>query len=182
VLTPAEPAGQAAKRAPVSASAAVRNAEWRGFSETIRPVLAAQTDTLLVQPAELTVLVHGMDPKYMDFGPSTQTRWTVETPFAEETVEHKRTELIVTDDSAQIGGIALSVGMVWWASRVSGMIGSLLASVPAWRQIDPLPVVGRDDEEDEVDWDDSVGKEADADELAISMVLEGPRSRGLAPA
>ena len=55
----------------------------------------------------------------------------------------------------KLGGMALSVGVVWWASRISGLLGSLLASAPAWRHIDPLPVVGRDDDDDEKkDWYD----------------------------
>ena len=74
-----------------------------------------------------------------------------------------------------MGGIALSVGLVWWASRVTGLIGSLLASMPAWRHLDPLPIVGRDDDEDE-QWVDPEDAEADADELAVSMVFEGTRA------
>ena len=79
-------------------------------------------------------------------------------------------------DSTQVGGIALSVGAVWWASRITGLVGGLLASVPAWSRIDPLLVVGRD-EEDEADWDNNVDPGADVDELAISMVLDGARTR-----
>jgi hypothetical protein len=82
---------------------------------------------------------------------------------------------MVIMESVRMGGIALSVGVVWWASRVTGLIGSLLASMPAWRQLDPLPIVGRDEEEDR--WEETEDSEADADELAVSMVLEGPRSR-----
>ena len=76
------------------------------------------------------------------------------------------------------GGIALSVGVVWWASRVGGLIGSLLASMPAWRHLDPLPIVGRDEEEEQ--WDETQDADADADELAVSMVLEGGAGRARA--
>lgn len=67
---------------------------------------------------------------------------------------------------------SLSVGVAWWASRVTGVIGSLLASMPAWRQLDPLPVVGRGEEEEGEQ--DEQNEEQYADELAISMVLDGP--------
>jgi len=76
-------------------------------------------------------------------------------------------------DSVKMGGLALSVGVVWWASRISGLLGSLLASAPAWRHIDPLPVVGRDDDEDEAEWLEPDDRDADANELAVSLVLEG---------
>jgi hypothetical protein len=49
--------------------------------------------------------------------------------------------------------------------------------VPAWRHLDPLPVVGQDEALDEADWnEDPNDLDADADELAISMVLDGAPS------
>jgi hypothetical protein len=55
--------------------------------------------------------------------------------------------------SARITGMALSVGAVWWAARAGGLLASLLASTPAWRHVDPLPVLGRDESEPDIDWD-----------------------------
>jgi hypothetical protein len=72
----------------------------------------------------------------------------------------------------------LSVGVVWWASRLTGVVGSFLASLPAWRGLDPLPVVSQVNA-DEEDHEDSQDLEAEADELAISMFLDGT---GAAPA
>ena len=112
----------------------------------------------------------------MEFGPLTKVDWSAQTAFPSadrNPSEHDQIQVIM--ESVRMGGIALSVGVVWWASRVTGLIGSLLASMPAWRQLDPLPIIGRDEEEDR--WDETEDSEADADELAISMVLEGPRSR-----
>ena len=80
-------------------------------------------------------------------------------------------------EQVQLGGMALSVGVVWWASRVSGWLGSLLASAPAWRHIDPLPVVRRDEDEDKK-WYDPNARDVDADELAIANVLEVARAAG----
>jgi hypothetical protein len=129
----------------------------------------------ILKPADLLLAVEGTDPHYLEFGPNTEVDWSAQTAFpaGHHGSEHDQIEVIM--DSVRMGGIALSVGVVWWASRVSGLIGSLLASLPAWRHLDPLPIVGRD--EDEERWDESEGSDADADELAISMVLDGPRSR-----
>ena len=130
----------------------------------------------LLKPAEQTLLIAGTDPQYMEFGPLTKVDWSAQSAFPSadrNPSEHDQIQVIM--ESVRMGGIALSVGVVWWASRVTGLIGSLLASMPAWRQLDPLPIVGRDEEEDR--WDETGDSEADADELAISMVLEGPRSR-----
>ena len=93
----------------------------------------------------------------------------------EETVEEQiRSELEVLLDSVKFGGMALSVGVVWWASRISGLLGTLIASTPAWRHIDPLPVLGRDDKEEDK-WYEPDDSEADANELAVSLVLDGGR-------
>jgi hypothetical protein len=63
--------------------------------------------------------------------------------------DEERTRVEVLFNSIKITGLALSVGAVWWAARAAGLIASLLASSPAWRHVDPLPVLGRSDEEDE---------------------------------
>ncbi|WP_374590204.1 DUF4347 domain-containing protein [Aquabacterium sp.] len=44
--------------------------------------------------------------------------------------------------SVKSGGVAVSVGMVWWATRLSGLVTGLMASTPAWRSLDPLPILG----------------------------------------
>ncbi|HET7597905.1 MAG TPA: cadherin-like domain-containing protein, partial [Burkholderiales bacterium] len=55
--------------------------------------------------------------------------------------------------SAVAVGTGLSVGYVIWLLRGGLLITSLLSSLPAWRYVDPLPVLGRlrgdDDEDDE---------------------------------
>ena len=99
--------------------------------------------------------------------------WTTQSAFPNAGEEPPRDQIQVLMDSVKMGGLALSVGVVWWASRISGLLGSLLASAPAWRHIDPLPVVGRDDDEDEAEWLEPDDRDADANELAVSLVLEG---------
>jgi VCBS repeat-containing protein len=53
--------------------------------------------------------------------------------------------------SAVAVGAGLSVGYVIWLLRGGLLITSLLSSLPAWRFVDPLPVLGRlqDDEEED---------------------------------
>ena len=48
----------------------------------------------------------------------------------------------------------LSVAYVLWLVRSGVLVGSLLSSLPAWRVLDPLPVLARDGEVDEDDDDD----------------------------
>ncbi|HEY7241459.1 MAG TPA: Ig-like domain-containing protein, partial [Burkholderiales bacterium] len=56
--------------------------------------------------------------------------------------------------SMAVGSFGLTVGYVLWLLRGGALIASLLSSLPAWRLIDPLPVLSRLDEEDETDEDD----------------------------
>jgi hypothetical protein len=72
--------------------------------------------------------------------------------------------------TAQMTGIALTAGTVWWALRVGGLLTSLMASMPAWRHVDPLPIL-RDDEDEEVDWGNE-DAEAARDEEAVDKVLD----------
>jgi hypothetical protein len=115
----------------------------------------------------------------LSFGPLTPPEWTAQFAFPDEGKPHgEQDQIQVLLEQIKLGGMALSVGVVWWASRVSGLLGSLLASAPAWRHIDPLPVVGRDEDEDkDKQWYEGEDLERDADELAVSLVLEGRRER-----
>ncbi len=40
-------------------------------------------------------------------------------------------------------GALLSTGMLWWATRAGGMVAAMMASAPAWRSFDPLPILER---------------------------------------
>jgi len=93
--------------------------------------------------------------------------------FDPEDEEKHRIEVIM--GSVKITGLALSVGAVWWAMRAAGLIASLLASAPAWRHLDPMPVLGRD-EEDEKEHQDGTGEEDEEgakEEHRARWVLEG---------
>ena len=81
-------------------------------------------------------------------------------------------------DSIRMTSLALSVGAIWWATRAAGLLTSLLSSLPAWRNFDPLPVLQRNDEEDE---EEDVWAQADeeseeaAEEEAITETFEDTR-------
>jgi hypothetical protein len=63
--------------------------------------------------------------------------------------EEDRQVIEIVLNSVRITGLAMSVGAVWWAARAAGLLASLLTVTPAWRHVDPLPVLGRTDEEEE---------------------------------
>jgi hypothetical protein len=69
--------------------------------------------------------------------------------------EQGRLEATAHAASAAVG-VSMSVGYVVWLLRGGVMLSTLLSSLPAWRMVDPLPVLGRMDEDDEDEDDDSL--------------------------
>jgi hypothetical protein len=61
--------------------------------------------------------------------------------------------IVATTAAASLG---LSVGYVLWLLRGGVLISSMLSSLPAWRMVDPLPILGRLDDDDEDADDDSI--------------------------
>jgi hypothetical protein len=56
----------------------------------------------------------------------------------------------ITVSVAEAVGLSLTVGVVWWALRLGGLLASAMVSIPAWRQIDLLPIL---DDQRDGDWD-----------------------------
>lgn len=65
---------------------------------------------------------------------------------------------MVSADTMQLSGTALSVGAVWWVSRSATLLTSLLISTPVWRQLDPLPVFNAANGEPDDDDDGAEGQ------------------------
>jgi hypothetical protein len=180
-LAPSSPAGARdgvvnALR-PASLTQGVAGAVYSGLLEG-KLVLAGLTEGPIIAPIDLNLVVQGLNTQYSRFSSNSLPDFGEASDFIDETLPYSNGEhFSVLLDSTQMSGIALSVGVVWWASRVTGVIGSLLASIPAWRRLDPLPVVGSDDDEHDEDWRE-YDLDAYADEIAVSMVLEGSGVRG----
>jgi hypothetical protein len=119
-------------------------------------------DDYYLRLVSLTVADQGSSGRDAKLAPGTMTEASGE---ASDGVTH---ELAVS--AAQMTGIALTAGTVWWALRVGGLLTSLMASMPAWRHLDPLPIL-RDDEDEEVDWGNE-DAEAARDEEAVDKVLD----------
>ena len=73
--------------------------------------------------------------------------------------------------AVELSGVALSVGVVWWATRAGGLVASLLMAAPAWRSFDPLPVLGPQDE-NESGWGVEVDDEMVRDEMGAADVFD----------
>jgi hypothetical protein len=179
-----QPSG-ASSLAPISVTRELANAGQNGAALRIVEVTAPQPhrnawvvshETLQVNPLDLGLLIQSDQVPHPEFEGSAQTDWIPGPAYGDDHSVHSKEQISVVLDSVEMGGIVLSVGVVWWASRVSGIIGSLLASAPAWRQLDPLPVIGRDEERTDARWNGEDDNEVHAEEVAISMVLDDSRN------
>jgi hypothetical protein len=65
---------------------------------------------------------------------------------------------------AAAASLGLSVGYVLWLLRGGVLLSSLLSSLPAWRLVDPLPILGRLDDEDD-------DEEQDADDDSLEALV-----------
>ncbi|HSD36510.1 MAG TPA: putative Ig domain-containing protein [Rhodocyclaceae bacterium] len=66
--------------------------------------------------------------------------------------------------AGKMAATAVSAGVVFWASRSVGLLAALMASVPAWRTVDPLPILARDRRRNG-ETDDLIPDESEADNL-----------------
>ena len=73
-----------------------------------------------------------------------------------------------TTGSIEFSGVMMAAGFVAWALRGGGLLASLAASVPAWRNLDPLPVLAP--EEDKPEWAGDEDEEADLEERALARL------------
>ncbi len=81
-----------------------------------------------------------------------------------------------SDATVRVAGASFGAGVVWWALRVGGLFTSLLASLPAWKQLDLLPILRDDEDEEEDDPDAGVDEDALArEERALDEVLGSSR-------
>jgi len=70
--------------------------------------------------------------------------------------------------SATVGTLAMSLGYVYWAIRGGSILSSLISSMPAWKLVDPLPIL--DQMDSRARRRNAAGEEEDDDETLESMV------------
>jgi hypothetical protein len=157
--------GPAEVAAPVVAAAPGAQVQKVLAAEAIQPVGRAEGESIDTKPLSSEVEV---EPVRAEMQILPMRRDAFDNPDDEE-----RQTIEVIMSSVKVTGLAFSVGAVWWAVRAAGLVASLLASSPAWRHVDPLPVLGRDDEEEE-QWDEAEEEDKDHkdDEHRAAWVLE----------
>jgi hypothetical protein len=77
------------------------------------------------------------------------------------------------DNKIALTSVAVSAGLVAWAAQYGILFSSVLATLPAWRNLDPVAILGKDDDEGDTEWDmsDDENDQA-AEESAIEILSE----------
>jgi len=84
--------------------------------------------------------------------------------FASESQDENVVILTSVTSAIETGGLTLSLGMIWWATRAGSLLTSLIITTPAWRTLDPLPILVSDDDDEAM-----AGAQNDADAQAEQM-------------
>ncbi|MEI7970863.1 MAG: cadherin-like domain-containing protein, partial [Betaproteobacteria bacterium] len=98
----------------------------------------------------------------------------------EQAAEETQIEQIVVGSSTAVAS-SLSIGYLAWLVRGGVLLSSLMASLPAWRLIDPLPILGRSGDEDEGGDGDGDGPEDPLERLFVRAQSALGRSRASGP-
>src|SRR5262249_37190409 len=112
----------------------MKGTQNRPLPKLVQPVLSFN-DYEPEPPVDLVMQLLNVPPVSLEYRASTPVDWQVAPAFDQGFQDEAQEQLQLMLDSVKFGGMALSVGVVWWASRISAMLGSLLASTPAWRHI-----------------------------------------------
>jgi VCBS repeat-containing protein len=81
---------------------------------------------------------------------------------------------IFFDNKIALTSVAVSAGLVAWAAQYGILFSSVLATLPAWRNLDPVAILGKvDDDDDDTEWDISEDEnDQAAEENAIEILSE----------
>jgi len=151
-------------------------------STTLRSVGATRVESSSASRTQLNALSAAADQA--NEAPVTEVEIAVAAMVSEEEGFQKELDKVQDEiselaqiESTVVGSSAvvttgLSVGYVVWLARGGMLLASLLSSMPAWRAIDPLPVLAsfRDDDEDAAD-----------DESLDSLVRKGGANKAAKP-
>ena len=77
----------------------------------------------------------------------------------------------VSVETVQMGGVAVSIGLMFYALRAGGLVAAMLTALPAWSSMDPLIVLSKD-KGGKAKWYAAADTEIEADELGVRAVID----------
>ena len=102
------------------------------------------------------------------FAPDTQIEVASMQFFDPDDASVQNLGQFVLKHEVAITSVVLSVGLVTWALQFGALFTSLLATVPAWQNVDPIAILGKKDDDD-AEWDNA--EDANGNEESAGDVL-----------
>lgn len=97
-------------------------------------------------------------------------------PFLEAiNLPDQKVSQLILEHKTILSSIAVSIGLVTWATQLGALFASVLAAVPAWKNLDPIAILGKDEDDDTV-WN-ALDEDAEENEAAATDVLSSVESR-----
>ena len=160
VTTTRTPSGPLAPGAPSSADPAeshvvqvTLSAGHESASPQFIDLIGKQHETF-GGPEQLNVgLLKLLDTARVEGDPGRADHNLISPPVTVELAQDDNFKVNIYAESAKFSAVFLSVGAVWWGLQAGGLMAGLLASLPAWRSFDVLPVLRDEEEDDEMDWE-----------------------------
>ena len=99
----------------------------------------------------------------------------IDKEISEQAAQQSKEEQIIKR-SAEVGSVVLFVGFVKWLLQASSLFASLLGTLPAWRWVDPIPVLKKADDDKEKK---QLKKSRDLTKTIIAMFKKFSSSRSM---
>jgi hypothetical protein len=96
----------------------------------------------------------------------------------ERAADENFSDEMMVADILRIAGTTLSAGFLIWLLRAAPLMASVLATLPAWSRFDPLPVLLKDEDEEE---EDVALREKDDEEDAAERLFDSLSLEDLVP-
>ncbi len=159
---PIDESGFAVETAPESQSETALNAGLKSGAPLSVNNESVRHDVLTNPESQGGVLLRLLEIIQADFTLGEDGGNRISPAIQVDIVQDEQFRVDILSQGAQITAVSLSVGAVWWALRAGGLFASLLTSLPAWRSFDVLPVLSRDEDDDDASW--SFGDEPEDDD------------------
>lgn len=97
-----------------------------------------------------------------------EAEFTLQDPGADD---DRQENVFDTGAILRVSTMSLTLGIAAWALRSGGLLAAMLSSLPAWRQVDLLPILG-DPDKRKGQWG-TADTEAEREERAVDRIFDG---------
>ena len=76
----------------------------------------------------------------------------------------------LVENKVMITSAAVSAGLVTWAAQYTALFSSVMATLPAWKNLDPVAILGKEDDGNDPEWSevDDTDEEDEVDTVLSS--------------